>query len=255
MAVAAWLTEELRGRPEANGLLTPAVVVANFGTAGAYPDNQPVGQTVLISRVRDGRGESHYPERLLRWPGEEGECRTVPSPQVEVLEDDRGQPLFDMEAFGVAEATSLFLSSSHLLVGKCVCDHVGADSLDWKTLAERCQQDYERGAALFLDHARAHLEALRVDPRRQKGLAIAGAVNACLEAAAELALTVSQRRELAQHLRAHLARGQDPQEEGRRLAEGLALCPARGKSESKAALAALLVQLAPGGGPGATGRA
>lgn len=247
LAVGAWLSHRLRDLQAASGsgLHAPSLLVANFGTAGACIEDWPVGQTLLIHRVRDGEGESHYPERLVAWSGEETECRTVGTPATEPPTNHRGRPVFDMEAFGVAEAVTTFLSSSHLVVGKCVSDHLGIDALgDWKALASRCERGYQEGAACFLQHARDHLAALVGDQRRQRSRQIKTATEELLALAREaLHLTVAQQRELAQAVRARLAASQTEAEHGQeveRVKRLLAGLTAADKNEGKKSLALLL---------------
>lgn len=214
MVVSAWLSRYLQGR-ESSGLLAPTLVVANFGTAGACPQTWDVGQTVLISRARDGLGESLYPERLVSWPGPETECRTVGSPQKDVEPDAlKSRPVYDMEAFGISLAVTTFLSSSHLVIGKCVSDQIGAesDTFDIATLKARCENDYQSGALSFFEHAREHQQLLEEDPRRRKAEWIPELVARCLRELQEtLPLTVSQQRELSRRLIAHLAGYDDPE--------------------------------------------
>lgn len=245
MATAIWLSHRLRelGLATGAGLHAPALVVANFGTAGAYPGTWEIGETVLANRIREGRGESLYPERLVRWSGPEGECRSVPAPQRERWPDDEGQPLFDMEAFAVAEVTATYLSLAHCVTGKCVSDHIG-EPLDWKSLASRCQAAYHEGALRFLRHARDHLAALETDSRRQRSLELTEQVATLLEQARQaLPLTVTQERELARHLRARLAELPTPAtsrswiEAFRARLQGLQVGD---KRQAKAALASLL---------------
>jgi hypothetical protein len=261
-AVGAWLSHSLRdsGHGAGAGLQAPPLVVANFGTAGAYYQTWSVGQTLLVNRVRLGEGpagESLYPERLAPWAGEEAECRTVPLPQTSAVEADRvglgRQPVFDMEAFGVAEATATFLSMSHLVVGKCISDEIPdrndpvcGQPFDWKALAQRCQAQYDSGAVAFLEHAIAHLNALESNSRRKQSVAIKGTVDALVATAqAALPLTVSQQRDLAQHLRARLAACGEAQTEhvASELAALILASPARDKSSAKKLLADLVSQI------------
>lgn len=249
IAVAGWLGRRLVHQP-GSGLAAPPLVVANFGTAGAYEKRWKVGQTAVIAKVRDGMGESLYPERLVAWSGPEAECRTVATPQREILtEDGARRPLFDMEAFGVAEAVTTFLSSSHLVIGKCVLDEIGpdGDTLDVAALTARCQDDYESGALAFLEHAQRHRALLAGDPRREKTERVPGAVERYLQALrTKLPLTVSQQRELARAVSGQLAACGGAEELEGKL-EALLACaptePLTDKTAVKKALARLLEQL------------
>lgn len=216
MATTAWLARELE--EVATGLQAPPLVVANFGTAGAYRDTWEVGQTLLVSKLSPGdRQGAIYPERLVQWDGEEAECRTVDSRQNEVvtadLERDR-RPLFDMEAFGVAQSVLTFLSSAHLVVGKCVLDEIGKEeehALSVADLKERVEPLYRRGAERFLLHALEHQACLSGDPRRLQAQELALQVSQLSELTRELvSLTVSQQRALEQTLRAALSAEADP---------------------------------------------
>jgi hypothetical protein len=249
LAVATWLSHRLRdlGLSSSAGLHAPPLLVANFGTAGAQ--GREVGETLLVARVREALGESYYPERLVPWKGDEVECRTVATPQREALTEERDcRALYDMEAFGVAEATATFLSTSHLVIGKCVSDQIGVDdTLNWQALASRCEIPYREGALRFLEHAREHLSALLQDSRRLAAERISAAVERLLQAARQsMPLTVTQERELAQHLKSRLARCESPDE-----IEGVAVwwrskLPAHAvldKATAKKALARLLSEL------------
>lgn len=237
-AVSLWLSHFLRnlGVSHGAGLQAPPLVVANFGTAGADARAYEIGQTLLIHRVQNEQGPSLYPERLVPWHGAEGECRTVARPQTEP--DERAR-LYDMEAFAVAQATATFLSTSHLVVGKCVSDHLG-EPLDWKRLAQRCDPAYREGASRFLQHARTHARALEEDVRRLRSVEISEQTRALLEEAqTRLPLTVTQQRELTQYLKARLAEDR----EKTWVAEWLQRLPSSvpaDKREVKAALAWLL---------------
>jgi hypothetical protein len=264
MAVSAWLAQAL-GQLQplgGGGLQAPPLLVANFGIAGAQSRDWPIGETVVIHRVRDGHeGESHYPERLVTWSGQETECHTVSQVQLQTAEHWSSRPVFDMEAFGVAEAVTRYLSSSHLVIGKCVSDHLGEQMAAWRSLAARCEEPYREGAARFLQHARRHLRLLAGDSRREHAQRMAEALESLLEQARNaLSLTVTQQRELSQAWRARLAAACDEtalQQEverwrqrlsaaelgGQAGSEGRPPGSALGKSDSKKALAALLGEL------------
>ena len=237
-AVSLWLSHYLRdlGLAHGAGLLAPPLVVANFGTAGADARAYEIGQTLLVHRVQDELGPSLYPERLVPWDGVEGECRTVARPRTKSDEKAR---LYDMEAFAISEATATFLSTSHLVVGKCVSDHLG-EPLDWKALAQRCQNAYRQGALRFLQHAQTHARTLEEDGRRLRSVEIAEQTCALLEEAlARLPLTVTQQRELTQYLKARLAEDRDKTWVGEWL-KRLPSCIPADKREVKAALISLL---------------
>jgi hypothetical protein len=238
MAVAAWLGHS----PAGSSLFAPPLVVGNFGTAAAAADHWPIGQTLLVHRVRDHlEGESYYPERLLAWEGDESECVSLARP-LQSSPDCGGKPVFDMEAFGVAEATALFLSSAHLVIGKCVSDHPGEEN-DWKALARRCEDDYRRGAELFFGHALEHARMLASDSRRQTARWVESATSKLMSSTrARLRLTVAQERQLAQHLRGCLARRPEDSEL-QRLDAVLTDFQAAGRAEARETLARLLAHL------------
>ncbi len=211
MATTAWLARELD--QVATGLQASPLVVANFGTAGAYRDTWEVGQTLLISKLSQASSSNGavYPERMVHWDGGETECRTVETRQSEVVTVDleRGrQPVFDMEAFGVAQSVLTFLSSAHLVVGKCVLDLIGDEtehSLSVAHLKERVEPLYRGGAERFLLHALEHQACLSADPRHLRAQELTRQVAELSELIKELvSLTVSQQRALEQTLRAAL---------------------------------------------------
>ena len=248
MATTAWLS--LRCQGAQGGLLTPPVVVANFGTAGAYDKSWHLGQTLLVSKVaRAGTAGAIYPERLVEWEGQETECRTVEVRQTEIEEAYRSSPLFDMEAYGVAESAICFLSSSHLVVGKCVLDRVGDPTetkLSIPELRSRVATEYAQGAELFLEHALAHQAALSGDERRLAAQRLSEEVAQLLEFAGSLVhLTVAQQRLLEQSLRGVLASGERDAEWARLLlAAELGQEQGAPKSRVKTVLEGLLQRLA-----------
>lgn len=183
------------------GLATPPLVVANFGTAGAYPETWSPGSSLLIHRVVSPAGFSIFPEMALRWAGGETECRTVDRAQATIIEDDcvhGRRPVFDMEAYGVAEATQTFLSTSHLLVGKYVLDIIGDDgSGDWRALTSEHAENYALECLKFLDFAGRLQSFLADDERRCKTVeAQSWSRERLSEVLGVLPLTVTQQREL-----------------------------------------------------------
>lgn len=207
MAVGCWLSHFLRDGQfeEAGGLMTPPLVVANFGTAGAYPNSWSPGQSLLIHRIVSPAGVSIFPEMALRWTAEEAECRTVLEPQRTVVESDLARdrrPVFDMEAYGVAEATQRFLSTSHLLVAKYVLDLVGTEDLiDWRGLAAEHASGYAQECLKFLQFAKDLQGFLADDARRQKTLdARLWSQDRLKEILEVLPLTVTQQREVTSAL-------------------------------------------------------
>lgn len=248
MATTAWLSRELAW--SSSGLSVPPLVVANFGTAGAYTGKQQVGQTLLISKLSRGAeaNRSIYPERLVRWHGEEAECRTVSLRQEQVRANDlaRGRkPVFDMEAFGVAQSALTFTSTAHLVVGKCVLDEIGDEgerALSIVELKERIESPYRQGAERFLTHALEHQALLAADPRRLRTLELAQQLAELSQLCREMIqLTVTQQRALEQRLRAALCvEGQRMDRLRQVLKERLGGLEGASKPEVKTALSQLL---------------
>lgn len=186
------------------------VVVANFGTAGAYREDWSSGDNLLVNRISGPMpGRAHYPERLLKTPFPEGECRSVMVPQTRVDPADlqrQAKLVFDMEAWGIAEVVAGYLSWAHLVVGKMVLDqipHAVAENLDWRSLVAPHRLAYEDAAQAFLAHALSHLSALVSDPRRQAAHRLEEWSEEVLAfVQSRLHLSVTQQRELLTGLRA-----------------------------------------------------
>lgn len=248
MATTAWLSRALVSH--STGLAAPPLLVANFGTAGAYAGNQQVGETLVISKLSRGAQaeRSIYPERLVSWDGEEAECRTVDARQEEISSRDleRGRrPLFDMEAFGVAQSALTFASNAHLVVGKCVLDGIGGEAeraLSVGELKKRVESPYRQGAERFLAHALEHQALLAADPRRLRTVELTLQVAELSQLCREMIhLTVTQQRALEQKLRAALCvEGQQVENLRAVLEQRLAGLKGASKGEVKTALSQLL---------------
>lgn len=185
------------------GLMSPAVLVANFGTAAASSQAWSLGQALLVNKVvPPGPGASLYPERHIRsdWP--ETECRSLSGPLTD--SEGLGRSLVDMEAYGINQVVSRYLTTSHLVLGKVVLDHPGEeDTLDWKTLTARLGDRYSEAAEQFADFALLHLDFLSQDPRRLKSLRVEDwSLEEMAYAEGQVTLTVTQKRQLAKALRA-----------------------------------------------------
>jgi len=141
-------------------------VIGNFGTAGAFPDGPPVGQAVLINRVQDqASGSSYYPDRLLLSPWPETTCLTLhrAGHQPESME-----AVVDMELAGIASAATLFVSSSQLVFGKLVSDHLGSEPPDWKEMFAAITEPYSLACKEFVELLRAQRELLVGNPRHRR---------------------------------------------------------------------------------------
>lgn len=205
IAVSAALA--LAGCSGHDSLKAPALVVANFGTAGANPNSWRVGQTLLINRLKSSQKKAYLPERLVPWPGEEAECCTVALPQ---KVPDNSRAVFDMEGFAIAEGVTTFLSSSHLVVAKCVLDIIGADEHDIARLTARLAPDYQAGAKMFLRHALNHQQAILQSSRRILSVSLATSLERVMKSAcSSMPLTTTQKRALSQFLKGQLAKSQD----------------------------------------------
>ncbi len=188
------------------GLVGPAVLVGNFGTAGAQ--NWTPGQSLLVHKLLDPTAQfSLYPELHLKSPWPEAECRSLLTPATSA--EGLGDQLVDMEAYGVGSATLSFLSNSHLLVGKFVLDNPAPEP-DWRQLTELHTENYRQAALQFLELAQAHLKFLHQDPRRSKALrAQAWSQQRLSELEQKFGFSLTQRRQLGQNLRAAAASFQD----------------------------------------------
>ncbi len=229
-AVAGWLALRLSqsGRKAGSALELEPITVANFGTAACQEGAAPPGATFLVNRIARAAstfsegGSPHYPERLLAWSGGEAECHTVQEPQRWAPPLGHGAPvrLYEMEAWGVAEAVAPSIGWAGLLVGKTVLDPLPARASpqpsdgaladlsppDWRTARSAIESAYREGAHAFLELALAHHLLRRNLPRRQLSEEAAGWCSQTLvEIGERIHLTATQRRELARALRAWFA--------------------------------------------------
>lgn len=185
------------------GLMAAPVLIANFGTCAGASLHWKIATSVLVNRILEPTAKrSVFPERHVttNWP--EATCRTVLEPATS--DQGLGTDVVDMEAYGVAQATESYLSTSHLLVGKFVLDNPGHDSgQKWHQLVKGLEQPYTEASLDFLDLARAHLEFLSEDPRRNKAMTAQLWVQKTLEGVLEsVPFTVTQTRQLSGALRA-----------------------------------------------------
>lgn len=144
------------------------LVVANFGFAAAHQRHHSLQSLVLGNKVTDANsGDSIFPERILKTNWAEAEIVTVGKPLSEPLNDD-AKALYDMEVAAILAATELFLSTSQMVVGKFVSDHLGGGLPEWSELRKKHQQAYSRACSDFFFLAQNHQRHLSSEPRRSR---------------------------------------------------------------------------------------
>jgi hypothetical protein len=192
-----------------------SLVVANFGVAGSRPGGWPLGQPLMLHKVVEQASASTiFPERLLRHDWPESACFSVIRPADAHLERDLASPsacggvenpVFDMEAFGVCAAGEQYLSTSQLVLGKFVSDHIDmTDTPCWKELTARIRPSYSEAALEFLRFVQSHHDHLRTESRRVKANHCSAWVTETVSGiSSRIKITVSQTRALESRLRAH----------------------------------------------------
>ena len=180
-----------------------SLVVANFGFAAAEAERHELQSTVLANKVTDqNSGDNIYPERTLRSPWNEAEIVTVGKP-ISAPVAEISQAVYDMEAAAILSASELFLSTSQMIVGKFVSDHLDGSIPNWAELRDQHAKAYEGACEEFLRFTMAQQELLRSEPRRKA--ASAAEEWASLQAeriSSKLGLSVTQTRQVKQTLRA-----------------------------------------------------
>lgn len=171
-------------------------VIGNFGTAGAPPGGLQVGQAVLINRVRDqASGSSFYPDRLLVSPWPETTCLSLHQAGVN---PEPMEAVVDMELAGIASAAALFVSTSQLVFGKLISDHLGSEPPDWKAMFAAIAEPYRLACKEFLELLRAQRELLASNPRHGRfELAVVRTQNAMKLLGERFTVTQSRQLEIA----------------------------------------------------------
>ena len=178
--------------------------IGNFGVAGAPPGGWPVGQAVLLNKVVDiTTGKSYFPERQLPspWPETFAECR--PTPMTVVLDEAHTSllphPVYDMESAALFGASEQYITTSLLLLGKVVSDHL-ADA-DPTEIRRKLVEPYTEACHIFWELLERKGRLMDRDPRRGAARH-AGTITEELieELKSRLPLTVNQERDLKSRL-------------------------------------------------------
>ena len=184
-----------------------ALVVANFGLAGSRQEDWSIGESLMINHSSgESSSRAFFPERLIRHPWPESRCHSVSQTANLTNSSPMKQKcVYDMEAFAIATATESYLSSSQLVIGKFVSDHLQDDELcDWRSIADRVQDDFQFACMSFLKLVQSHHDILRNDPRRKKAQQTEAWWSQTLESlTSELTITVTQQRLLKKRLQAY----------------------------------------------------
>jgi hypothetical protein len=211
------------------------VVIANFGCAGVKAGLGPLGSPWLINKlVHESTGAAIYPERLIAHSWPEQSCLTVEKPAVLATFPEVGSTLFDMEAFAVFSAAQRYVSTSQMVAGKVVSDHLSDDRvIDWEHMVTQLEQPYREACHTFKELLESHRDCLHGGPRRARAEQARHWWETTLAAlGSAVPLTVSQSRQLEGRLRA-FALGSDNRQEMEAKSEELEDLVKRYSGESK----------------------
>jgi nucleoside phosphorylase len=99
--------------------------VVNLGICGCGEVTTPVGKCFLINNIREmATGRAFFPDMLEKHSFTEGTLITVDQPQKGGPEESLFPVLYDMEAAGIFQAASAFISVDRLHFLKVVSDHL-----------------------------------------------------------------------------------------------------------------------------------
>ena len=102
--------------------------VINVGTCGASDSTIPLGTLHLVHKITDqATGRNYFPDRLCASPFQEGSLITVDAGQTQ--ESARKDSLYDMEASGIYQAATEFVTADRVHFLKIVSDHLEPETL------------------------------------------------------------------------------------------------------------------------------
>ena len=99
--------------------------VMNIGICGCADSRTPVGAAFLINKIEEAAtGRTYFPDMLAKHPFAEAMLVTVDRPCVDGASELREPILYDMEAAGIFQAASAFVSVDRMHFLKVVSDHL-----------------------------------------------------------------------------------------------------------------------------------
>lgn len=112
-----------------------AVQIVNVGVCGASDTSLPLGSVHVVNQVRDqATGRNYFPDRLYGAPFPESSLITVDDGQSQ--EGAEKNSLYDMEASGVYQAATQFVSADRVHFLKVISDHLEPETLSPKRVQE-----------------------------------------------------------------------------------------------------------------------
>jgi len=105
--------------------LADVVHIVNIGICGCREVTAPVGKCFLINNIKEmATGRTFFPDMLEKHSFTEGTLITVDCPQKADSSNTLIPALYDMEAAGIFQAASAFISIDRLHFIKVVSDHL-----------------------------------------------------------------------------------------------------------------------------------
>ena len=112
-----------------------AVQIVNVGVCGASDTSLPLGSVHVVNQVRDqATGRNYFPDRLYAAPFPESSLITVDNGQSQ--DEAEENSLYDMEASGVYQAATQFVSADRVHFLKVISDHLEPETLSPKRVQE-----------------------------------------------------------------------------------------------------------------------
>ena len=130
IAVSRWL--ERKGGKKLGHIL-------NVGTCGASESSISIGSVHLMHTITDqATGRNYFPDRLYASPFPEGALITVD--QGQSAQDARKNAFYDMEASGIFQAATQFVTTDRIHFLKVVSDHLEPEAVTRENVQETMKQ-------------------------------------------------------------------------------------------------------------------
>ena len=114
-------------------------ILLNVGICGSADKSFDIGQVMLCNKIIDNSsGKSFYPDIIFKHPFKEATVETFNNPIINNGKKSlltAGQ-LVDMEASGIFEAASMFISLQNIYFIKIVSDYLNSDSITSSNINE-----------------------------------------------------------------------------------------------------------------------
>jgi len=126
--------------------------VINIGICGCADASIALGTVFLANKIEEaGTGRAFFPDMLVRHPFLESALVTVERPVLDGPNPLAGPVLYDMEAAGIFQAASCFVTADRQHYIKVVSDHLDGGMLS----KERIEELVEQAADAVLDFVNA----------------------------------------------------------------------------------------------------